>query len=523
MSQNLKTLLLAISAAVIAIGVAIGVYVNSETPPVQPTATITASPTAIQAGQSIELTWSTTGAADVKIDDATVIAAGTRTETPAETHTYTLQANGEGGLFATATAVVTVTVPPPPSGYEVGPGKQYATLGEVPWTTLAPGNEVKVYYRPEPYREKLLLSSSGTEAAPIKLTGIAGPNGERPIIDGENATTAANVPYYYAGTQDRGLIVVAMKLGDAYGYKPSYLEISGLAIRNAWRNTDAAPKSFTAPDGSTRFYQFNAAGIFVERGEHITISNCEVSGNGNGIFVASGGDQQSISKDIRIIGNQIIGNGNVGRDREHNSYCEAIGIVYENNVYGDLRTGSLGIGLKDRSAGTVIRGNTISGGAIFLDLVDAEESWTITTADPSYHTTLVENNTFTNIFDPGPAPDDGTFLIHYGGDTGLPAHYRKGTLYFNNNSVSVTANQSNRWRTILFKCETDSELVEMTGNTVVVQPFTTGQAKTQFCLMEKSGQLTVLAGNKVTPGWTQFRDGVTITGTVTGSEMIMAP
>lgn len=82
-------------------------------PPSAPTATLTASPETIDKGQSSTLTWQTTNATDVSIDNAAVQPNGSQQVSPAESTTYTLTAKGEGGT-QTATARVTVNAPPPP-------------------------------------------------------------------------------------------------------------------------------------------------------------------------------------------------------------------------------------------------------------------------------------------------------------------------------------------------------------------------------------------------------------------------
>jgi phospholipase C len=74
-----------------------------------PTAKLTAAPTTITAGNSATLTWSTTNATSVSIDNGigTVAASGSTTVSPDTTTTYTLTATGSGGTV-TATATVTV-------------------------------------------------------------------------------------------------------------------------------------------------------------------------------------------------------------------------------------------------------------------------------------------------------------------------------------------------------------------------------------------------------------------------------
>lgn len=92
-------------------------------PPPAPTASISANPTTIEAGQSTTLTWRTENAAEVMIDGlGTVEPSGTRSVTPQDSTTYRLTARGAGGAQE-ATARVTVTpraqqAPPAPSETE---------------------------------------------------------------------------------------------------------------------------------------------------------------------------------------------------------------------------------------------------------------------------------------------------------------------------------------------------------------------------------------------------------------------
>ncbi len=91
-------------------------------PPAAPTASLSASPDTIQAGQSATLSWQTTNATDVSLDGRRVDPNGQSTVTPAQSTTYRLSAKGAGGTQE-ATARVTVTTPapvtaPPPSATE---------------------------------------------------------------------------------------------------------------------------------------------------------------------------------------------------------------------------------------------------------------------------------------------------------------------------------------------------------------------------------------------------------------------
>jgi peptidoglycan-associated lipoprotein len=80
---------------------------------ITPTAQISASPTAITAGDQVTLTWRTTDATSVSIEGiGDVPTSGTKSVTPTASTSYHLTARGEGGT-ADATARVTVTAPPP--------------------------------------------------------------------------------------------------------------------------------------------------------------------------------------------------------------------------------------------------------------------------------------------------------------------------------------------------------------------------------------------------------------------------
>jgi peptidoglycan-associated lipoprotein len=77
-------------------------------PPAAPTASLSASPSVIQQGQSTQLTWQTTNATDITIAGlGTVPASGSRDVAPGSSTTYTLTAKGAGGS-QDASARVTV-------------------------------------------------------------------------------------------------------------------------------------------------------------------------------------------------------------------------------------------------------------------------------------------------------------------------------------------------------------------------------------------------------------------------------
>ena len=75
-------------------------------PPPTPSAALSASPNAIQQGESTTLTWQTQNASDITINGlGTVPASGSRTVTPNASTTYTLTAKGAGGTQDASTRV----------------------------------------------------------------------------------------------------------------------------------------------------------------------------------------------------------------------------------------------------------------------------------------------------------------------------------------------------------------------------------------------------------------------------------
>jgi parallel beta-helix repeat protein len=245
---------------------------------------------------------------------------------------------------------------------------------------LQPGDTVRIHYRSTPYKEKWVICRQGTQAQPITFTGVLGPNGELPVIEGIGATTAPGLNYW---SESRGVV----KIGGANtppDTMPKYIVIENLEIRGA-----RASYTFTDDVGATVAYSSNASTIYVEKCEHCTIRNNILHDSGNGFFVAS--SDAAVSRDIVVERNRIYDNGNVGSIYEHNVYTAAIGIRFEANYLGTLRAGAGGNNLKDRSAGLVVRYNWIEGGNRQLDLVDGEDSATIR-SDPGYSTTYVYGN-----------------------------------------------------------------------------------------------------------------------------------
>lgn len=357
--------------------------------------------------------------------------------------------------------------------YHVGPSQTYLSIGAVPWASLQPGDRVYIHWRSLPYKEKWVINRQGTLAAPIQIIGVNSTSGLQPVIDGNGAITASGLSYW---NENRGVI----KIGGSSipsDNLPMHIIIDNLDIRSA-----RPPYTFTNDNGQTESYINNAASIYVEKGSHLTIRNCTIHDSGNGIFI---GAFEGQTTDILLEHNYIYDNGNDGSIYEHNTYTAAIGITYQYNRFGPLRSGALGNNLKDRSAGLVVRYNWIESGNRQLDLVDAEDTDVIVNHQ-AYGSTHVYGNI---LIEPDNAGNSQ--MVHYGGDSGNTSIYRKGDLYLYNNTVISTRTGN----TTLVRLSTEDETAHVFNNVI----FTTA-AGNRFAMIAGTGTF-LMQNNWLKTGW----------------------
>lgn len=296
-------------------------------------------------------------------------------------------------LLMTGLAVATV--------FEVGDKKQYERLSQVPFDTLTPGDEVRIFYRESPYREKLIIRRSGTKAAPIVITGVPS-NGRLPVIDGAGA-----VQFQKDLSDQSGRWLV--KVGD--NAPADYVVIRNLSLKNA----NNSQRYFLS--GSAAIYADNAAGVFVKWGRHVTISNCEIQSCGNGVQTSYGPNVSHVC----LTRCRIYNNGNfnnLASSQEHNIYLCGTDTAVQFCRFGAPH--SDGNNIKDRGLNTLIRYNWIEGGKNRqLDLVDHKG---YAKADAYVYGNVIIQGLRTN----------NPNMIHWGGDSG---HSRSGTLHFFNNTM----------------------------------------------------------------------------------------
>ncbi len=411
--------------------------------------------------------------------------------------------------------------------YPVGPGQSYASISDVPWSKLGPGDTVRIHYRSEPYREKIVISTSGSEDDPIRVCGVSGPNGERPILDGDGAANDPDDASAYGSYGPmEGLAMIMLWKRDYY-QKVHNVVIEGLHIRNA-KNT----YRYTRIDGNTVNYENGAACIRIQAADNVVIRNNELENCGNGIFTMSQGyNEASLTRNLLIEGNYLHGHGQDGSYLEHGMYIQAIGAIYQFNRFGPNAPGSDGVTLKERVAGSVIRYNWFdSGSSRTLDIVEVEDAaaWylldryldelgcsdvpscqgidqerlqKVREADAAYRKTHVYGNFFRHV---GSQTKSGN-ILHYGSDND-PSLSHKGTLYFYNNTVSIQQDRDDAWRFRLFylgnrnATERSQERIEVFNNIIHL----TGEKSdnpSYFCLNSTNGGTINFGVNWLTSSW----------------------
>ncbi|MCD9024087.1 right-handed parallel beta-helix repeat-containing protein [Cohnella silvisoli] len=319
--------------------------------------------------------------------------------------------------------------------YEVGIGQAYTKLSQVPWLKLLPCDTVNIHWQPDPYKEITFLTNRGAANKFIRITGVLGPNGERPVIDGNGATQTPGLPFLNPLFDKIGLFVISPPQGYAWGYKPGYIEISNLEIKNANQTNP-----LTDTKGAAAAWHKFASGIYIERGENIAIINCDIHDNGNGLFQNSKYDEQGQSRYLLVERNYLHDNGNAGSASEHNAYTEGVGTVYQYNRFGNTKAGSYGDNVKERSAGITFRYNFFEGGAFMMDLLDPQSNASYEKIQKDAWGSLLVNSVYiygnTMFMHTEPSPTGWQHTVLGFGDGPYSwGNIRSGKVYFYNNTV----------------------------------------------------------------------------------------
>jgi hypothetical protein len=352
----------------------------------------------------------------------------------------------------------------PGHDYQVGPNAGQLTEGtQVPWENLGPGDTVRFFDKQDangvalPYHSKFAINGRGTATAPIKVCGVPGPNGERPTVDANGALTRSTMSFGRDNAKDanqsRGIFYIGSIASEVGVNAPAKIVIDGLRLINA-----RPGNTYTDAAGAQKEYSDFGAAVWVEYGtDGVTVSNSSIDNSTMCMFSRSqDGSTATVSKNITFAYNDCTNYGIVGDDHEHGTYIQSETVLYEGNHMGQPIPGAYGNAFKDRSVGTVGRFNWIEGGTFGFDLVEAEDWENYAMSKPAYHAAFIYGNHFDM---------SSALAIHYGGGVGDPRIFRKGTLWFWNNTVrergKAISGEGAAW---LFRISTTDETVQAWNN-----------------------------------------------------------
>ena len=320
--------------------------------------------------------------------------------------------------------------------FKVGPSMPYERIIDCPTHDLIAGDEIHVYYKPDPYYEKFLIIGNGSSELPIRILGIPDPSGNRPILDGFNAVSSNA----YSCTNDERQII---KLGQGDQVADNVI-IEGFEIRNANNK-----QNFMNNSGNPQAYNDNASAIRIENARDIIIRNCLIHNNGNGIQTGKE------THHVLIEFCHIYQNGVCSWENSyiHNMYLSGRNgntIIVQYCHIGELL--SQGQQVKSRAEKFIFRYNWLEGGRnAQLDLVEDYDL-----SDEIAYDAYVYGNTIIK-----PDLSDNSVMIHFGGDQ--PDTNRMGILYFYHNTCIIKDTKTWGSRRI-FKITKENSFVKAYNN-----------------------------------------------------------
>lgn len=329
-----------------------------------------------------------------------------------------------------------IIYPSPDSEYsniiEVGPGKTYQEIHDVPYGLITPGTLVKIFYRETPYLTKILLNVQASENNKVRFQGIPDNNGVLPVISFTNATLWGNTPNSGALTIATGSLFI---IYDVYNVKPAWIDVVNLHLKDA-----------------------PYAGLWAQA-DNVSVKGCILDNNANGVFFQAN-DQNilEISTNMLIEGSSFIENGTLNGDRHHNIYSQGKNSLIQFNTLNKVKDGSGGVSLKDRSSFTVVRYNRIKTSARAIDLVEPEDTDQVLTVDANWGDAYVYGNLIINDH-----PQGSTAMIHYGYDN-VPTYRREGNLFFANNTVYIDRTGHGLYKVSLFDVNSTVSVVKFSNN-----------------------------------------------------------
>lgn len=391
---------------------------------------------------------------------------------------------------------------------DVGPGKTYTELTNVPWLTLGAGDVVNIYYRATPYKTKVGVISVATAQSPFIINGVTSANCEKPVLDGNGAVTAtdAKTMGFGADIQDSGLLTIHRPPNTSTTYKAKYIVIQNLKFINVKQGS-----TFQDQSNVTQPYGKFSAAIYSPRVDYLYVKNCDFLDNAMAVFTNSkGGNNIDFSSYLIFRGNFVDRSGYSDDDHEHGVYTQGYRTLLEGNYFGQAQGGS---SVKDRSSGTVFRYNKVMVSSRGLDLVESEENpegWGVDSvrSDVLYNHAWVYGNIFINEF--ASSLGYSIRMIHWGFDNSS-AFARNGTLHFYNNTVLTKGTDPTgySWYTSIFQMgsggytadNSTNYQINAWENVFVNQAVSNGYGPVDFRLLWDIGKVNFYGANYLTTNW----------------------
>jgi len=303
---------------------------------------------------------------------------------------------------------------------DVGPDHDYASPCDVGWDALQGGTMVRIHRREEPYRCKLAITTDAYENHPLVVMGIPDEEGQLPVISGIDAVTPEDLRL---ANQDAWVVQIG---GDSDDGVAAWVWLQDLAIVGA-----RSEYSFTDHDGTVQSYAGNCAALRVSKGRNVHLYGLELSDSHTGLLV------ESSSEDVLVSSSWMHDNGHTDIYTVQNAYLEAVNATFEYNRMGAMIDGSLGVNLRDHSAGLVVRYNWFEGENTPIHMLSSSE--TAIVEDPGYRSAKLYGNVFL-----APVEQPSNQLVNFGTEGESGANARTGTLYFFHNTV-VSERSSNTY------------------------------------------------------------------------------
>jgi hypothetical protein len=377
--------------------------------------------------------------------------------------------------WADFTEPVDCTVDPALSGttYEVGPARAFTTIQSVPLNTAPAGSTVRIHNdgtpgNPTVYHEYFQITTkNGTASQPIRVVGCPATNGEKPIVDGQNATGASWVSSGSAAGY--GIASIAgPAFGNYQGGNPTnaYDIIEGLHLIHA-----SPSYTYTPPAGGMAVAWVAGASCINVRSLYygVFLGN-DIDTCSNGVFSDANMNNNGWAGNVLWAdweGNHIHAGGISGSFSQHQFYVQGWGQLIQFNRSDLPISGMVGANLKSRGIGDVIRYNYFGDGySRELDLVELQDSSDYETIEgylsggtntdamgpnvlagwqEAYHNTFVYGNII--------VASTSVYEVHFSGDQGGSTYLmaeRMGTLNFCNNTMLFTGVPGNSNAQVVF-------------------------------------------------------------------------